>query len=152
MPLFPEQLYRLSARDQQVTWLDPFYQRATQAAAALNLSLVWGPVPEGRVLFLQSLLVRCIPGAGARLTGGWVGVQVPGASVVAYLLAGLTPEIADPVPPGTGPVRFIAWSGSILVPPRWQFEASVDFGAVAASVIEGTAVGVLVPIGNVQRV
>jgi hypothetical protein len=144
-PLFPEQLYELSARDRQVTWLDPFYQRATQAAAAVNLSLVWGQVPEGRVLFLQSLAVRVIPAAPLIANSGWAGVQVPGASVVAHILTGM-PFTTPPTP------SVFMWQGSILVPPRWQFEASVDFSGVGAHVIEGFAIGVLVPIGNIQRV
>jgi len=142
---FPESLFLLSARDQQVTWLDPFFERSSLSTPAASLSLVFGQVPRDRALVLTNLVARCIPGAASNFLDGFIGILDP--SINLRILKG-----SDPTPPAATRQGYISWSGQVLVPPLWQFQMDVNFSAVAPNGIEGFAIGMLVPVGNVQRV
>lgn len=142
---FPEQLYQLSARDLQVSWLDPSYQRATNAAGGASMSLVWGNIPAGQIFLMQSLVLRLNHVPPITLLDGWIGVRDLGPLVT--ILSGLE------APGGaTKAQNYVTWSGSLVVPPGWRFEAAATFSGAIGNIIEGFAAGILIPVANVQRV
>lgn len=146
---FPEFLYQLSARDQQVTWLDPFFSNAesTGAAAALSANIT----PDRQRTFILSSL-----SANAFVTGA--------ATVAALLLLAVPPQgnpqfaIAQTSSAYTGGGAAgtqlqLNWSGELIIPPGWILRATALYSAaVAGNEVEMTAGGILIPAGNIQRV
>lgn len=141
---FPESLYLLSQRDQQVSWLDPVLFRNEAAIAAVDLGLNF-TVPNGRALILQNVLVYAIGGGAQTVTAMEIALQLPGAGVGSFVY--LTAR--EPV---GAAVAQLQWQGSVIVPEKWQVAGNASFsaGAVANTIVTGTT-GVLVPIGNMQR-
>lgn len=142
----PEFLYRLSQRDEQVTWLDPrlFDEVAAVAAASVTVQDV---VPEGRVLLLQSACATQTPGAGQNITRLTLQVVGQVANAPAVLLA------TDSTIGAANDQSDINWSGSIIVPPGWTVRGSGAFSAgVAVNNVRLSYAGVLIPVANVQRV
>lgn len=143
---FPEFLYQLSQRDSQVTWLDPVIERIQTTAAAATVEAQF-TVPEARALILQSALVTGSPGAGQ--------------AVNAMTLSLIPPNQVGPVRAlkfndTNNALNFVAaidWQGSMILPPSWIVNANVGYdAAVAANTTTLHVFGILVPIGNVQRV
>lgn len=142
----PESLYLLSARDQQVTWLEPFASDFSSSLAATEVIVSSSMVPDGRCLILQSCVLAGDPGAAQAARQLQLRLVAPGGGVV--FLAGKenTPDVADLN-------RWLNWSGSILVPQDWSIAGDVTFSAgAAANLAELSVVGVLIPIGNIQRI
>lgn len=145
MPFYPELLYQLSARDQQVTWLDPILDAASTAAAAVNPTASF-LVPEGRCLVLQAAVVKGSPGAGQNITRMFLSIQTLVGTASRDLKFDDTDRAAD--------FRVaLDWQGSILIPPGWRLHGSVQFNAgVQVNTTELNTYGLLIPIGNIQRV
>lgn len=145
MPFFPEALYLLSDRDQQVTWLDPVLFEANVSLAQLNVISAF-IVPTGRLLLLQNAVGDFAAGAAQTVSNAQIVVR-PVATPNPYTLIAVNyygPAVQQ---------RFINWSGSIVVPPGWQVQADGVFSAAAAANYVDLAIsGLLIPIGNVQRV
>lgn len=141
---FPELLYQLSARDQQVTWLDPLLLSLDASSAAVDVFAVRA-VPQGSALVLQALSVFADPGAGQNIVDQQLRIQdESGVSIVLK---------RDAAAAAANINRSIDWQGSILVPPNWLVVGFASFNAgVAANAVELNLVGVLIPIGNIQRV
>ena len=105
---FPEFLYKLSQRDEQVTWLDPSYGNGDNSAANVSVAQDLIVVPVDRALVLQSVSVFADPGAGQNVVSMFVRVQAPGTAAEFRLAQELTNTVADEE-------AFINWSGSIIV-------------------------------------
>lgn len=145
MPFFPELLYQLSARDQQVTWLDPLIQIASASAAQLSVDSVID-VPEGQVLLLKSVSSGATPGAAQNVDTQEILVNARGATIATRL-------VGRRHNPGSAISDFINWTGTILVPAGWQIRGRGTFSAgAAANATSLHVVGTLIPLGNVQRV
>lgn len=147
MPHFPELLYQLSARDQQVTWLDPFIRRVSVVLAAAQVEATL-EVPDGQVLILQSGCVAAIPGGAQTGNTGELGLRPRGVS------AGNQIDLSNALEASlAGSARHLEWSGSVIVPPEWNVVGLVNYsaGAVANETIL-MIVGILVPVGNIQRI
>lgn len=143
----PEVLYRLEARDLEVSQLDPLFAQINPAAALLaTLSDVVYTVPTDRVLVLQSAWLGLNPGAAQIATGALIMVRAAGTNLDFRLAGNYTRQGAD--------VNMVAqWSGSLLIPPGWMIAAVSTFDAGAnANAHSADVHGVLIPKANVQRV
>lgn len=141
---FPEALYLLSQRDQQVTWLDPVVFDSNQSLAQVNVTAAY-TVPTGRILILQNVSVEFAAGAGQTVTwGGAVIRPVPTPSPYGILMAEYF---------AAGAVKVtVNWSGSIIVPSGWLVQSDAIFNAGANPNYAALAMhGILIPVGNVQR-
>lgn len=143
---FPEFLYRLSERDQQVTWLDPFIFEQGVSVAGTTPNTTVSSVPLDRALVVQSATVVGIPGAGQACTFLRMTVRAPlGNQSIRLFQQGFA--VAANVQ------QAINWQGSILIPPLWSLTVESVFDAgVAVNQIVGGIWGILIPVGNVQRV
>lgn len=119
--LFPEFLYQLSGRDQQVTWLDPRLIVNSGNGLALAVSAIAFTVPDNQVLIMTSFVGRADPGAGqacTRLIGLFrdlSGNLVPFTEAHFAVAADLN--------------RDVLYQGQILVPPRVEIQVLGDFDA-----------------------
>lgn len=142
---FPEFLYRLSSRDQQVTWLDPRFDSLTASAAGLTVEVDF-TVPSDRPLILTSANIVATPGAGQ--------------AVIAMLLRSLAQGDSSPVNLAAREIevavagsRFLNWTGEVILPPAWSLRARASFSAaVNPNDVELHLAGILIPVGNIQRV
>jgi hypothetical protein len=142
---FPESLVRLSARDDQVTWLDPLFTNV-QISVANALAEPIFIVPDPRALILTHMEAEFDPGAGQNIVTARVWVAPPTASApFANLRHSLNALAAD--------VNLeLTWDGQILIPPLWRVIATGIFNAgVAANLSRVTLAGMLIPVANVQR-
>jgi hypothetical protein len=146
--LFPEFLFQLSARDQQVTWLDPLITDQVVSAALTTVDALIR-VPDGRCLILTTAVTSVDPGAGQNFTAITLALLAPGPVATANVV-----EIAENRTPGAADANFaLAWSGAVLVPPGWAVLARNVFNSgVAANVTRLNITGMLIPVGNIQRV
>jgi hypothetical protein len=141
---FPEYLFQLSGRDQQVTWLDPYFDRQSVGTAGTSVGAT-SPVPTGRVLILQSAQGRFAPGAAQNVNTFRISLepltsQIPSLELVRSDIAG-----------AANIVQNLAWSGSIAIPFGWTVRGLATFNAgVAVNTIVLSCVGILLPIGNIQ--
>lgn len=153
---FPDALYTLSARDLQLTWLEPvlFSTRVTAAGAFLQDRY---EVPTDRMLLLQHVGLRLFPAATETIVVAQSGILLANAGVTTT-----PPAVRLVMSTGAGTAQqnaavavqhWMSWQGSILVPPAWTVEAVGNFspGAAATDVLELYVIGLLVPPGNVQR-
>jgi len=140
---FPEFLLQLSARDQQVTWLDPFIIRVPALAAVTPLPAAVA-IPAGRALILQSATLTFTPGAA----------QLALRAAIAISNGVFSANLRfEQFGAGSNVVGGINWSGSIIVPPTWSVLSNVVFDLGAAVNSSNLDLqGVLIPIANIQRV
>jgi hypothetical protein len=82
---FPEFLYQLSGRDQQVTWLDPSFSAVGDSALNVFVTVDALTVPSDRVLVLQSVVGMAEPGAGQNVTDIRLQLFAPGAQFAAVI-------------------------------------------------------------------
>lgn len=140
---FPEFLLKLSQRDEQVTWLDPVVQRVRVSAAAAQVFATF-TVPEGRALALTHVGAGGTPGAAQNLTNLRAYVARPNTGVPIILANGIF---------NSAVFDFISWQGQVLLPPGLIVELQADFSAgVAANIAVLDLIGVIIPVGNIQRV
>jgi hypothetical protein len=143
---FPEFLYQLSSRDQQVTWLDPVFFRATEGTAGLTPSTAPFRVPLGKVLMLTNVNITGIPGAGQAVTRMFAVIISPAGTAQRSIMSFRTVLAADIE-------SHHNWSGEIIVPSEWRLQAIGNFNlAVAVNEVTFDFCGILLPVGNVQRV
>lgn len=146
--IFPELLYQLSPRDQQVTWLDPVIRRVTTTQAALTVNALDEVVPTGRAFLLTNATLFADPGAGQNIDDIGLNIAVlnPGAGVAVRIATRSGAAGADLL-------AILNWTGQILIPAGWQLQGSAHFNALgAANEIRFDLMGILIPIGNIQRV
>jgi hypothetical protein len=141
---FPEFLYRLTQRDQALTWLDPVWAESDAIVATTAPNGTVLTVPQDRLLLVQTLSLVGLPGAGQNNT---------------FLRATIRP------PQGNQSIRLVQeafttagnhtanWQGSAVVPPSWSitFESVFD-AAVNPNQVICSAGGMLIPPGNIQRI
>jgi hypothetical protein len=143
---FPEFLYQLSARDQQVTWLDPLIQDQATTALLADIS-VDITVPDARILVLKNLTSQALPGAAQNVSTFHLLSLVPptpGTNSIELTL------IRNALAVGVNSI--LTWTGDVLVPPGWRVRARAVFNAAAAANTVGLdVVGILIPVGNIQR-
>jgi len=143
--LFPEFLYQLSARDQQVTWLDPVIARPeTIDAAAFNVARF--AVPDGRMLVVANVCLHSFTAGVTTISLMRLTLFPPAGAGVMDLairtpVAGLTADVLN-------------LNGlEVLVPAQWIVEARTTFSAGAAgNTTRLNLAGILLPIANVQRI
>jgi hypothetical protein len=142
--IFPEYLYKLSSRDQQVTWLDPRFDALSVAAAAASVQSTLR-VPDGRVLVLSAAVVDAIAGAAQTLDRIVLFCEPPDPSTISFRISGGI--FAASVE------QFVTWTGQLVIPPNWKVAATARFNAgVAANTVALSLAGILIPVGNIQRV
>lgn len=146
MPFWPEALYELSARDRQVTWLEPVIFRGNETGD--NFGSVIYTVPDGRLLLLQNAYLQVWPDVGNQVTDWKILIGAPGPSFQeTYLRASQGVTFAINL------VLNEYWSGSVVVPEKWSVRGiGVFSGAAVGDYVDFSMHGLLVPIGNVQRV
>jgi hypothetical protein len=142
---FPEFLYQLLGRDQQIDWLQVEIAFKTTAAAAAFIETPIYIVPPERHLILQLATVRVFAGAAQTSTRFEVLGRAPGgAAATARFLARDYAAVQT---------RFDELACSIVVPNRWQIVASGFFNAgVAVNTLDLTLFGMLIPAGNISRI
>jgi len=143
---FPEALYLLSQRDQQVTWLDPVYNAAATGSAAASVSSPAFTVPSSQAFVLQNVQGYADPGAGQNiaLLEVYIGPPSPGTQFV-RLVSDVLVKAADVN-------AAVHWSGSLIVPPAWRIIAEGTFNAgVQVNTVRLGVMGMFIPIGNIQR-
>lgn len=146
MPVFPELLYQLSGRDQQVTWLDPVIVRVATSTAAAQVNATF-TVNTGRAFVLTSAIAAAVPGAAQNITDLSLVLQEPTGTTN----VGLT---GVEVTPAAGlAFQRLNFSGEVVLPPGWKVIAVGTYSAgVAANQTILTLTGILMPVGNIQRV
>ena len=144
-PFWPEALYQLAARDHQITWLDPVLFHTFTAAAATTVEAKF-TVPAGRMLLLQSATVEAVSGA-AQTVSYLAVVAIPPVGGVPFV------ALAGEWTTGAPAKRFVNWSGSVVIAPGWIIDGTADYSAGAAANTTGLAIaGLLIPVGNIQRI
>lgn len=141
---FPEFLYKLSARDEQVTWLDPVTRRLsiTNAAIFCGVDLL---LPEGRALVLTQAICQTDPGAGQNVVS--MRIYLQGPDQITHDLVKSNTALAANLNGN------LDWQGEVIVLPGWRLGLEGEFNAaVAANVTSGSFMGLSIPIGNIQRV
>lgn len=141
---FPESLYQLTQRDLQVSWLSPVHVFESVSLPAAGVSVLpVNPVPLGQLLIVTNLVNTANRGGAATISEQRILLTRPG-------FAG--PLITAARPPA--PTRnFLAWTGQLLVPAGWSVQFDADFSVAAAgNEVQGSVSGMLIPIGNVQRI
>lgn len=143
---FPELLYQLSARDQQVTWLDPRFDQQSTSLLAISVPTPVFQVPVDRVFVLCAAAVRADPGAGQNVDSLVIQILAPAGS------AGFNLKQRTEVAAANINVD-LDWTGEILLPPAWQIRGIGSFNAGAvANLVVHNFFGILIPVGNIQRV
>lgn len=142
---FPEYLYQLSPRDQQVTWLDPVVRRVTTTGTAISLSALF-TVPNDRAMILQSVVGLATPTAGETTAETRLFVRSVDTAIEVRLKGDASggPALTN---------EWIDWQGSILLPPSHVVGAGAVFSAaVASKTVQLELCGILIPVANIQRV
>lgn len=150
---FPEGLYTLSARDQQVTWLDPLFFRDESSIAAVSHEITYN-VPQGRALLLQTLVADAAAGAAQTVSDAQAMARPPTTNQQYYIAVNwYNGGGGFPVSAAAPQQRAINWRGSILIPELWRVSIQANFSAgAAANFCHLSLIGLLLPIGNIQRV
>jgi hypothetical protein len=140
---FPEFLLKLSARDEQITWLDPLSDNVSALTATASLTVTF-TLPDTRALILQAANVRGIAGVGQTCDRLQI-VLSPRATAAGNAL--LLEYVAAALENSR------SWSGSLLVPPQWVIQGNVRFNAgVAANDVRLSLFGMFIPVANIQRI
>jgi len=143
---FPEFLYQLSAKDQQVTWLDPVTDIISATINQTTIDLIF-TVPDGRALILKALQIFAIPGAGQTTSVRQLHVnrRAPDTSEIRL--------VRSDVVLGAGVAGNEDWQGEILLMPGWRLFGRAVFNAlVNANTVNLSLAGILIPIANIQRI
>lgn len=145
--LFPEFLFQLSARDQQVTWLDPLLTLVSFSALTVTVAASF-VVPDGKALILTSACGEALPDVTQLVTRIGLTTLPPTAPAGSgRLFAGANFSA------GAGIQGTVNFSGAMIIPPQWTIRATGIFNSgVAANTTLLHLHGVLIPIGNIQRV
>jgi hypothetical protein len=143
--IFPEFLFRLSQRDQQVTWLDPVSLQVSSAVAAASITAIGTVVPIDRVLVLTNAIMLATAGAAQTTQQQSLQVVAVGGFVTTIAIDTIVSAAAGRAP--------LNWAGQVLVPPSWTVRAVGTFNAGAAvNNVDISLHGILIPAGNIQRV
>lgn len=141
---FPEFLYNLTARDQQLAPIELWYGGTTGTALATGIQTPNYQVPPDRILVITSAYLLLAPGAGQSGLSASLSVQniTNGASTRIDAHTFAAPAAAQWAENGE--------FSSVIVPPNGLVFAVGFFnaGAVANSV-RWEASGVLIPRGNI---
>lgn len=143
--MFPELLYILSQRDQQVTWLDPILQRSEESSlnAVIFEEIVF---PTDRAVLLHHAHAGFSPGAAQNISTGELNIRrvLDGAFIRLRLQGDALAVNID---------LEQSWQGEILLPPGWSVRATGIFSAAAAAnLVQVSVAAVVIPAGNIQRV
>lgn len=144
----PEFLYQLSARDQQVTWLDPI-ARVFVASVAAATVIPSFTVPTDRVFILTNSHISGVGGGAQTVARIALALTPPGGLVA----AGPNVDVEGLEVPGAPNIARLSWTGELMVPPAWMVSAIVLFSAGAvANTVNLNLNGCLIPVANIQRV
>jgi hypothetical protein len=142
--LFPEYLYQLSARDQQVTWLDPLITVVTQSTAGTAVTATY-TVPNDRALILQAAVLVILAGAAQTSNEAYLGASRLATGAIFRFANSVYAAALQPDP--------LEFSGSLVIPAQWNVTGTAGFNAgVAANIVSLNIFGILIPIANIQRI
>ena len=146
-----EFLYELTPRDMQQSWLDPVIITSNGLTAASVVTASY-EVPVGRCLLLRSSVANADAGGAQTVDRVTLELLPPDESNIAIAIS---EKISSNV--GTSATSKVSmnteWSGEVVVPQEWTVRARGNFSAaVSANSIELHVVGLLIPIGNIQRI
>lgn len=150
---FPESLYQLSARDLQVSWLDPVFFREESSVAAVSHEITY-TVPQGRALLLQNLVADAAAGAAQTCSDMQTMARPPTTNQQFYIAVNwYNGGGGFPVSAAAPQQRAVNWAGQLLVPELWRVSIQANFSAAAnPNFCHLSVIGLLIPIANVQRV
>lgn len=145
-----EFLYELTPRDMQQSWLDPVIV-TTNGLVAASVVFTTYEIPIGRCLLLRSCVANADGGGAQTVDRVTLELFPPDESVVAIAIS---EKITTNVGNAAAKISMnTEWSGEILVPQEWTLRARGNYSAaVAANSIELHVIGLLIPIGNIQRI
>ena len=145
---FPEQLYLLSQKDQQVSWLEPLVLRDSFTDVGDPITRLLYRVPQGRVLLLQNLAARADAGAAQNI------LNLTFDAVPLWSANPIIIKSGDARQSALGtPNAAIDWSGSILIPAQYTLRLTADWSAAAvANSLDIGVMGLLIPQGNLQTI
>lgn len=142
---FPDFLYQLSQRDQQVTWLDPALSRIISSVAAATVTADF-IVPNDRMLLLSAFYAVFSPGAAQNVVDTRIELLSQSLVSPAVILTRNSNALA------AGIITDTDRQCEIPVPPLWRVRATGVFNAgAAANDVHLSIAGMLIPIGNIQR-
>lgn len=149
--MFPEFLFQLSARDQQVSWLDPVANVISVSQTAVELTATY-TVPNDRVLLLEYVTAFLRPFSTQNIaidTGIFVAPPLAAVSGT-IVLRWLTQRT---VALGAGVRDFQFADPHIIVPASWRVMCKASFNAGASlNDLVFSVFGTLIPLGNIQRI
>jgi len=147
MSHFPEYLYRLTARDEQVTPLEIVNVFGTSGALATPTPPIaaFGTVPKGKIFLITSVNATLIPG-GAQLPLSWqLQVFRPGVSNVGLCSGSFSGTTTAALP------LYGSKGGPFYIPEDYQFVGQSVFNAGAANnSFRLDITGIYIPRGNFQ--
>lgn len=145
--IFPEQLYRLLASDEQVRWLDPFMEAETLQQAAVLITTPQIVVPARRALIIYSVEGRADPDPVAIANFVQVDIFTASGGASHPLLSNAIPEAV------AGRDKHLEFHGGPLVlSAGMRIQTQAVFSAAAAANRALVRVyGLLIPLGNVER-
>lgn len=147
--LVPEQLIRLSARDQQVTWLDPLIISVGLSQAIIDIAVDSAQVPLGRMFILSHASMDITPGGGAQVFTQQIRLHSgPPPNLLPFVT--LKQQLSNV--PLAGDEGSLDWDGHVYLMPGQFLRARATLSSgVPVHTINLQAWGILVPIANVQR-
>lgn len=140
-------LYEISQRDMQLSWLDPLFHRERITTATASISVEY-TVPLGRVLLLSSAVASAVAGSLLTTTLVSIGFVKTSASSEFDLMVLPSDQLTT-----AAKNRYSAnWSGRVTVPQDWIIKSSAAFsGTTDVNSLTLSLIGMLIPIGNIQR-
>lgn len=145
-----EFLYQLSPRDMQQSWLDPVIVTVNGLTTASVVTASY-EVPMARCLLLRSSVANADGGGAQTVDRVTLELLPPDESNIAVAIS---EKITTNVGSGSNKLSMnTEWNGEIVIPQEWTLRARGNFSAaVSANSIELHIVGLLIPIGNIQRI
>lgn len=141
-------LYELSARDQQLSWLDPLITRVTLSSNTVTVEPQY-EVPSGKALLLRSVSIWGDAGTTQTVTSLFIELAHTTAGFETYLATIFSEQLTT----ATKNDIALNWSGLIVLPQNWIIRGTSNFdNGVNANTSSISLVGMLIPIGNIQRV
>lgn len=144
-----EQLYRLSARDEQLSWLQPVILGQLQGAASTAVGAGW-TIPKSALVVAKKIFVRAIPAAGQRALLVQALLSPPEPST-AFVLLG-SKDVSN-IPTVALQHDLTVELGDMYISENWRITGQVLYDAgVGFNQLNVSFTGVQIPNGNVDRV
>lgn len=145
--IWPELLYKLTARDLGSPWAQLYYKRLSSTPALVtsqNLTFV----PSTSMIFLLlNVMLTSVPGAAQTTVRMRLNHGTPEVTTENLI------QICGSEPNTLAPIRGIhEWQGRVFIMPTWPLSCDVTWDAAAANNQSSVSVsGVLIPVGTLIR-